>query len=200
MKISKITPQKRNKNRCSVYIDGQYRFGVTKDLVLKYDLKEDDEITEDEIQNVLLHDEKEKIRGRAYRLLSYRERSAREMRERLLRVGYDSALVEEVIHDLIADDTLNDERFASLFVKDYTHLTPKGNRFIVHELTKKGIARETIEKALKARDERDLMQQFIQKKLRGLDPKDFKDRQKIARRLLQRGFTPHIVYDALNQR
>lgn len=199
MKISKITTQKRNKNRCSVYIDGQYRFGVTKDLVLKYDLKEDDEITEDEIQNVLLHDEKEKIKSRAYRLLSYRERSAREMRERLLKVGYDSSLIEEVIRDLVADDTLNDERFASLFVKDYTHLRPKGNRFIVHELTKKGIARETIEKVLTTRDERELMQQFMQQKLKTLDPHDFKDRQRIARRLLQRGFTPHIVYDVLNQ-
>ena len=172
---------------------------MTKDLVLKYDLSEDREITEDEIQNVLLHDEKEKIKSSAYRLLSYRERSAREMRERLLRVGYDSSLVEEVIHNLIADDTLNDERFASLFVKDYTNLKPKGNRFIVHELTKKGIARETIEKVLTTRDERELMQQFMQRKLKSLDAHDFKDRQKIARRLLQRGFTPHIVYDVLNQ-
>jgi regulatory protein len=199
VKISKIKPQKRNKNRCSVYVDGQYRFGVTKDILLKHDLHEDDEITDDEIQNVLLHDEKEKIKSRAYRLLSFRERSEREMRERLLKAGYDSPLVEEVIHDLVATDSLNDERFASLFVKDYTNVKPKGNRFIVHELTRKGIDRETIDKVLKTRDERELMQQFIQQKLKNLNARDFRDRQRIARRLLQRGFTPHIVYDVLNQ-
>ena len=199
MKISKITPQKRNKNRCSVYIDGQYSFGVTKELIHKYDLTEDNEITEEEIQNLLLHDEREKIKSRAYRLLSFRERSAAEMRARLLKAGYDSSLVDDVIEDLVASDTLNDERFAALFVKDYTNLKPKGNRFIVHELTKKGIARQTIEKVLAIRDERKLMQQFMQRKLKNLDARDFRDRQKIARRLLQRGFTPHIVYDVLNQ-
>jgi regulatory protein len=167
--------------------------------VLKYDLQEDSEITEDDIQNLLLHEEKEKIKNRAYRLLSFRERSAHEMRERLLRAGYDNALVEEVIDDLRTSDALNDERFAALFVKDYTNLKPKGNRFIVHELTKKGIDKEIIEKVLTTRDERELMQQFMQQKLRTLDAHDFRDRQKIAQRLLRRGFTPHIVYDVLNQ-
>lgn len=200
MKISKIQPQKRNRNRCSVFIDGEYRFGVTKELLLKYDLKEDDQITEDEIQNLLLHDEKEKIRNCAYRLLSYRERSSREMRERLIHAGYDALLVDDVVHGLIADDTLNDERFAQAFAKDYTRVKPKGNRFIIRELAKKGITKETIEEVLKTRDERVLIKQFVQKKLKQLDPKDFKDRQKLIRRLLHHGFTPELVYEVLNER
>ena len=200
VKISKIQPQKRNRNRCSVFINGEYRFGVTKELLLKYDLKEDDQITEDEIQNLLLRDEKEKIRNRAYRLLSYRERSSREMRERLMHAGFDAHLVDDVVHGLIADDTLNDERFAQAFVQDYTRVKPKGNRFIFRELAKKGIAKETIENVLKTRDEQELLRQFIQKKLKQLDPKDFKDRQKLIRRLLHHGFTPELVYAALNKR
>ncbi len=200
MKISKVEPQKKNKNRCSIYIDGEFRFGLTKELLLKYDLKEDDQITEDEIQNLLLHDEKGKIRNRAYRLLSYRERSTQEIRERLIHVGYDAQLVDDVVHGLIADDALNDERFAQAFVKEYTRVKPKGNRFIIRELAKKGIAQETIEKVLETRDERALLEQFIQKKLKQLDPKDPKDRQKLIRRLLHHGFTSELVYEALSKR
>jgi regulatory protein len=200
VKISKIQPQKRNKKRCSVYIDGEYKFGVTKELLLKHDLKEEDPITEEEIQNVLLHEEKEKIRGRAYRLISYRERSVREMKERLMRTGYEEPLVESVISDLINEDALDDERFAQAFVRDYTTVKPKGNRFIVHELRKKGIPNETIENVLKTRDEHALLLQFIQKKLKGLDPENPKDRQKIIRRLLHHGFTPATVYEILNKR
>lgn len=173
---------------------------MTKELLLKYDIKEDDEITENDIQQLLLHEEKEKIRNRAYRLLSYRDRSSREMRERLVRAGFDAPLVDDVVHGLLADDTLNDERFAQTFVHDYTRVKPKGNRFIFRELVKKGIAKETIENVLKTRDERELLRHFIQKKLKQLDPKNVKDRQKLIRRLLHHGFTPELVYEALNKR
>lgn len=173
---------------------------MTKELLLKYDIKEGDEITEDEIQNLLLHEEKEKIRNHAYRLLSYRARSSREMRKRLIHAGFDAHLVDDVVRGLLADDTLNDERFAQAFMQDYTVVKPKGNRFIFRELVKKGIAKETIENMLKARDERELLRQFIQKKLKQLDPKDVKDRQKLIRRLLYHGFTPELVYEALSKR
>ncbi len=199
MKISKITPQKRNRKRCSIFIDGEYRFGITKELLLKYDINEDDEITEDEIHNLLFLEEKEKIRNRAYRLLSYRDRSSREMRERLIHAGFDADLVDDVVRGLLADDTLNDERFAQAFLRDYTAVRPKGNRFISRELVKKGIAKETIESVLKTRDERELLRHFIQKKLKQFDPRDFKDRQKIIRRLLHHGFTPELVYEALDK-
>ena len=84
MKISKVEPQKKNRNRCSIFIDGEYRFGLSKDLVLKYDIKEDDEIDEDLIKNVLQEAEKEKIRQRAYKILHYRDRSVQELKNRLL--------------------------------------------------------------------------------------------------------------------
>ena len=199
MKISKIEPQKKNKKRCSIYIDGEFKFGLTKELVLKYDLNEGDEITEEDIKNVLLEEEKHKIIQRAFKILHYRERSVRELRDRLMRIGFDNSLVDEVIAELIADKTLDDERFARAFVNDYTSLKPKGNRFILSELTRRGVAREIITNLLDTRDEGELIRNYIEKKASNLDMKNPKERQKLVRRLLTRGFTPDIVYDMIKK-
>jgi len=199
VKISKIEPQKKNKKRCSIYIDGEFKFGLTKELVLKYDLNEGDEITEEDIKNVLLEEEKHKIIQRAFKILHYRERSVRELRDRLMRIGFDNSLVDEVIAELIADKTLDDERFARAFVNDYTSLKPKGNRFILSELTRRGVAREIITNLLDTRDEGELIRNYIEKKASDLDMKNPKERQKLVRRSLTRGFTPDIVYDMIKK-
>ena len=199
MKISKIEPQQKNKNRCSIYIDGEFRFSLTKELVLKHDLKEDDEISEPEIKDILMEEEKGKVRNRALKILHFRQRSIKELRKRLLSIGFDALLVNDVIEELRADNTLNDEQFAQAFIGDYTTLRPKGNKFIVRELRKHGISSDIIAELLTNRDERALIKRFIEKKLGHLDKTKLKERQKIIRRLLYHGFTPDIIYETIDK-
>ena len=195
MKISKIKTQKKNSNRCSVFIDGVFRFGLTKELVIQYGLYEGAEISENDIEKILNQAEKVKIMGRALKIMHYRQRSVKELRMRLLNIGYDEIHVDDVIRELIEDRTLDDERFARAFVHDYTSLKPKGNRYIINELIKKGISKEIIDRLLKDRDEKKMIIEYIEKKARNLNMQDRKDRQKILRRLLNRGFSSELVYD-----
>lgn len=197
MRISKIETQKKNRDRVSVYIDGEYRFGLTKSLALKYDLAEDQEITEEEIKNVLYQAEKEKIRERAFRLLNFRDRSAHEMTERLLKLGYDLTLVEETVGELVAENTLDDRRFGRAFTDDYTNLKPKGNLFLRRELKHKKVAPEIIEELTKTRDEKDLIRKLVSAKLGRYDRRNPKDRQKIIRYLAYRGFALNSILDVL---
>jgi len=200
VKISKIEIQKKNSDRCSIFINGKFKFGLPKDLVIKYGLYEGDEITEQEINKILQSSEKLKIMSRACKILHYRQRSVQELRSRLLSIGYDVLLVDDVIDVLVTDNTLDDERFARAFVNDYTSLKPKGNRFIINELTKKGIDKETIVRLLDMRNEEQLIRAYIEKQARNLDVHDRKDRQKLLRRLLNRGFTSSLVYDIIDKR
>ena len=197
MKISKITIQKKNKDRCSIFIDGEFKFGLTKDLVLQYGLYEGAEITDQEIEVLLFQAEKAKIVNRAYKILHYRQRSVKEMRDRLLKIGYEVEFVDAVINEMVADSTLDDERFARAFVNDHTSLKPKGNRYILNELTKKGISKETIERLLRDRDEKQMVSEYIKHKARNLNIHTRKDRQKLLRRLLNRGFSSDLVYEIL---
>ncbi len=199
MKISKIEVQKRNKKRVSIFIDGEYRFSLSQDLLLKYNLQEGSVITEDEIKALILTEEKERIRKQAYRILRFRDRSSKELKERLMKLGYDPAIVEEVIQELLNDGTLDDDRFVQEFISDYTEFNPRGNRFIEQELRKRGIPAEMIERVIKTRDEKAIVQRVIQTKMKNLDKRNPKDRIKLARRLITRGFTPSIVYDVLGE-
>jgi regulatory protein len=198
VKISKIEPQKKNKKRSTIYINGDFAFGLSNEILLKFDFHEGDPIDEDIIQNVLLAQEKQRIRERAFRILAYRKRSVEELKTRLIKIGFDKDLVREIIEEFVRDGALNDDDFTEAFVADYTNLKPKGNIFISRELAKRGISQEAIKSALRVRDENQIVKNFLQKKLSHFNVKNPKDRQKILRRLLSRGFTPSIVYRLLN--
>ena len=199
MKISKIEPQKKNRTRSTVYVNGQFAFGISNELLVKYDIHEGDAIDDDFMQNMLMAKEKERIRTRAFRLLHYRNRAVSELRGRLLKIGFDQNLIEQVIDELIQDKTLDDENFTQSFIADYTKLRKKGNIFIRHELMKKGVARELIDRQLLKRDEKGIAAEYIRTKLSGFNLSRPKDRQKALRRLLTRGFTPSVAYEVLNE-
>lgn len=199
MKISKIEPQKKNKNRSTIFIDGKFAFGLSNEIVVKFGLTSGDELDNDLIKNVLLEQEKQKIRGRALRFLHYRKRSVQELTDRLLRIGFDRSLVEGVVKELVADNTLDDRDFAESFIADHTKLKPKGNIFLRRELDKMGVSKELVDRLVRSRDERHVIEDFMDKKLARFKLSDPKDRRAVLRRLLARGFTPGVVYDAVNE-
>ncbi|UCD19812.1 MAG: RecX family transcriptional regulator [candidate division WOR-3 bacterium] len=199
MKISKIEPQKKNKNRSSIFVDGKFAFGLSNEVLAKFDLHEGDDIDDETVQNVLLEREKQMIRTRAFRLLRYRSRSSQELKTRLLRIGFDDEPVAGVIEELMQNNSLDDEKFARSFVADYTKLRPRGNVYIRRELTKRGIAGEIIERLITARDEKVVIEGFVQRKLSDLNIKNPKDRARAIRRLLTRGFTPSVVYEVIRE-
>jgi regulatory protein len=198
VKISKIETQKKNKKRSTIYIDGKFAFGISNELLVRFDLHEGDELDNDLVQNVLLAKEKQKIRTRAYRLLHYRNRAIKELKDRLLQVGFDPVLVEEVIDEMVEDSTMDDENFAETFIADYTKIRTKGNIFIRHELTRKGVAIDVVERLLRNRDEKGIANAYMHKKLSHLDIAKPKDRQKALRRLLMHGFTPAVAYEVID--
>ncbi|UCF71536.1 MAG: RecX family transcriptional regulator [candidate division WOR-3 bacterium] len=199
MKISKIEPQKKNKNRSSIFVDGKFAFGLSNEVLVKFDLHEGDDLDDETVQNVLLESEKQMIRNRAFRLLRYRSRSTQELKTRLLRIGFDDELVAGVIEELMQNNSLDDEKFARSFVADYTKLRPRGNVYIRRELTKRGIAGEVIEHLITNRDEKVVIEGLVQKKLSDLNIKKPKDRARAIRRLLTRGFTPSVVYEVIRE-
>lgn len=199
MKISKIEVQKKNKKRSSIFIDGEFKFGLDNEIILKYDLQEGDELTEEQIKNLLLSEEKQKVKQRAYRLLRFRNRSIAEIESRLQRLGYEPAIIGDVIQELIEEGVLNNHKFARDFISDYTNLKPRGNIFIMNELKKKKVDDRYIQEILKERDERGLIRNIIEKRFSNFNKKDQKQKAKILRYLLSRGFTPKMVYDVLGE-
>jgi len=174
--------------------------GLSMEIITKHDLHEGDEISQDEIDIMIFQEERMKIRNRAYKLLAYRDRSTKEMEQRLIEKGYDGSLVREIIKELVDVEMLDDERFAHAFVHDYTHVTLRGDVFIQKELRKKGIPVSLINRELATRNERDLALRYIERKLSDLDVQVPGQRQKLVRRLLNNGFSSSLVYEIIAEK
>jgi regulatory protein len=88
----------------------------------------------------------------ALRFLEPRQRSAAEVRRRLLVRGYRPDLVEGCIERLAELGMIDDAAFARAWVQSRDRARPRGERALRQELRLKGIDREVVDETLAERD------------------------------------------------
>lgn len=147
MKISKIELQK-NPNRVNIFVDDIFAIGIENELRYKYNLETGMEIDDDFIKTVLDAEEQNKAINQALNLLSYRQRSEKEIFQALKRKDYQEAHINKAIEYCKENKYLDDRAFAEAFVNDKINLSKLGVERIRHELNLKGISREIIDRVL----------------------------------------------------
>ena len=80
--ITSVEPQKK-KERFNIFVDGKFRFGLDAETLVKSGLKVGQEISEKEIEKLVLENEVRKLMDKALRFLSFRPRSESEVRQYL---------------------------------------------------------------------------------------------------------------------
>ena len=100
--ITALKAQKRNPERISVYLDGQYAFGLAR-IVAAW-LAVGQSLSEAKIAQLRKQDALEKAYQSALHLLSYRQRSEQEIRRKLLEKGFDQEDCERVLERLKTRD------------------------------------------------------------------------------------------------
>ena len=88
----------------------------------------------------------------ALRFLEARQRSAAEVRRRLLLHGYRADLVDGAIGRLLDLAMIDDAAFAHAWVESRDRARPRGERALRRELAAKGVDRETVDGAIEERD------------------------------------------------
>ena len=110
-----------------------------------------------------------KAKDYAFKLLSYRPRSIKEIRNRLKKKDYSSKVILEVIKNLKRLKFLNDKEFAKMWMENRIRTRPMGRYRLKQELIQKGIDRDLIEKTLsnyREEEEIELARELTQRKLR----------------------------------
>jgi regulatory protein len=128
-----------------------------------------------------------RAKERALRLLRYRERSVAELARKLEGSGYDVALATAIVAHCQELGLVDDERFAEMWVHS-RNATGHGARRIRQELAQKGVAPTVISAALERECPADQEFDRAQACLRGQRAQNPKDRERLARRLVSRGF------------
>jgi regulatory protein len=137
------------------------------------------------------------LRKTAMDYLARREHSEQELTRKLTGRGFDAALIETAVAELVADGLLSDARFAEAFVNSRFQ-RGSGPQKIRVELRERGVAAELISLSIEVFDEqwRERVREVREKKFGTDMPGDFRERSRQMRFLQQRGFTSEQISGA----
>ena len=136
----------------------------------------------------------------ACRYLSYRPRSEKEIKIRLLRRGFDNPCIEIVLKKLREQALIDDLAFARFWSDNRESFSPRGRVLLRKELKDKGIAPDIIDEVLDGLDEESSAYRAAQRKMKAFASSDFKDFQhKLGAFLKRRGFSYTITNNTVNQ-
>lgn len=147
----------------------------------------------------------EAAKQKAFRLLSLRPHSEKELEKKLQEKGFPAVVVKETLEKLLDLKYLNDASFANQWARNLVVNKLWGNKKVAASLREKGVAADLIDEALeKARGElpeEAAIEIFIKKKAakRKTAAWDFKEKQKIFQALLGRGFPSSLILNKLGR-
>lgn len=198
--VTKIIFQGKKKDRRSVFLNGEFAFGIGPETFAVFPLTEGQVITGKQVQVIQFHEEYEHAKELAVRYLAIRMRSRKELEIYLARKQIPKPVLRRVIQYCTEHHYLDDTSFAEAFIRDQINLNQTGILKIKAALLKKGITKEIIEDVLKTVEtEIDELATALcvgQKKLKTLSD-DKNRKQKLIRFLIQRGYRPDTIFKAV---
>ncbi len=202
MRITKVSRQKKNPNRLSIFADGRFVLSADEEAVVSLDLREGREIDESDLLRVREADSDRRSLETAFRLLKIRSRSLNELRERLIRKHFPSDSIDRAIERARQMGYLDDEKFSLERIRSLRE-KGKGPFLIRAELRKAGIDDEKINEYLARPDEgsgpdseriRDIALTRL-KRMKGLD--DATAARRLTGFLSRRGFDIETIKEGL---
>ncbi|MBN8836757.1 MAG: RecX family transcriptional regulator [Sphingobacteriia bacterium] len=133
---------------------------------------------------------------------AYQERSHAEVTEKLYNFGLRKTDVAILLSQLIEDDYVNEERFATQFAGGKFRIKQWGKVKIEYELRQKKVSPRNIKKALASIDEEmytKTLHELTIKKWRSLKNEQYLNRMaKTTNYMLQKGFERNEIITAIN--
>lgn len=165
--ITLIEPQKRDKTRCNVYVDGRFYCGVKLEVAVKYHLKAGVRIEKSELDEIQLETEKSQALDKAMTHLSASMKTKKQMRDFLAKKGYTEAVIDYVIDKLEYYSLIDDRAYCKAYVHS---VKGKGKRALENDLKRRGAASGAIESVLDdVVEDADEASAILRKYLRGKD-------------------------------
>lgn len=190
--ITALKVQKRNKERVNLYLDGEFAFGLP--LMEAAELRCGQCLTEAEIEALIHEGEIQTAFHRALRFLSYRPRSAEEIRRYLVKKELPDSVVAAVIDRLQHRGYVDDRAFARFWIENRNAFKPMAPRALRYELRQKGVDADVFQTLVEELDVEDAAYRAAVKQIwryRGKTPQEFK--RKLGAMLQRRGFYEDVI-------
>lgn len=144
--ITKIEIQKKNKNRVNVFLNEEFAFSCSAELIYYHNLKKNEKINIELFEEIIREDNYLKAKNSALRVLEKSYKTEREMFEKLVGLGYDEKTSSRVMKFLKEYSFVDDNKYADMFIRGKSSLWGKSK--IKYMLIRKGIPEEILENGL----------------------------------------------------
>lgn len=196
--ITALEPQKRQRDRVSVFLDGEFAFGLPEVEAAR--LQVGQTLSDEAIAELRAVDALARAFDRAVRLLARRPYSAAEIRRALASKEIAPGVIDEALARLEALGYVDDYAFAQYWVENRERFRPRGARALRYELRQKGIADAIIQQALDGLDSAESAYAAARehvRRLHGLDRRTFRTR--LSGFLTRRGFEYGTVREVVDR-
>ena len=193
--ITAILPQKKDKTRCNIYLNGQFYCGMKLEVVLQNRLKSGQDVDASYLDELQFESEKLVALDKAMTHLSSSMKTKKQISDFLKRKGYVDSVIDYVLQKLQGYGFVDDTEYARQYVRSAGK--SKGRRLIAVELQKKGLSSDEAKTAvenMQGEDESAL--KILQKYMRGKQA-DRETLYKAFRYLIGKGFEYDTAKSAL---
>lgn len=143
--ITSISIQTKNKNRCNIFVDGEFVCGVSMETVFKNRLKVGTQIDSARLVELVNESEKSEALTKALDYISSRLKTKRQIKEYLVGKGYSDEVAWYVVDKLKSYNYVNDEEYSKRYIE--TTSKTQGRRLVEYKLMMRGVKKEDISSA-----------------------------------------------------
>ena len=200
--ITALEPQAKTRRhlgaRLNVFVNDRFSFALDAGLAARRGLEPGVLLDAETLAELLNEDGAAKAYAGALNFLSFRVRSAKEVRARLERDEWPDEVIDAVLSRLQEERLLDDAQFAAMWVENRSRFRPRGTGVLRQELRQKGVEKNSIEAALPDIDEEaENALGALRSKLRSWEHYEPKEQREKALGFLQRrGFNFSVARDA----
>lgn len=189
-------------SRSKVYIDGEFAFVLYKGELRSYHLCAGEEIAQKDYDEIMKEVLPKRAKLRAMNLLTKREYTERQLRDKLRAGYYPQKVIEEALAYVAGFHYTDDLRYACDYITG--HEDTRSRRRIEQDLLGKGIDKATLEQAWDKweeqggrQDEAAMIQALLKKRGYDVEKAERKERQRTYLFLVRKGFSGDAVRKAL---
>ena len=195
-KITAIEPQKNNKNRYSVFLDGEYGFSLDDETLVKSRIKVGSELSGEDVRYLTEEAGFSYCKEYGMKLLSRKRYTKAELCRRLQEKGFECA--EDVCERFLELNLLDDREYARCFISDAMKISGKGERVIRLELKRKGISDSIIDEMMDGFENNDALLRLVEKKFKGRT-NDRKTAASVFASCIRKGFGADEIRSAIRK-
>lgn len=201
--ITKIEIGKRNKERVNIYIDDEFAFSLSAEIVYKENLAPKQVIDVEKLTRLAREDEFMKCKSSALKIVERSYRTEKEIFNKLITKEYSKESINRTIEFLREYNLINDRNYVKMYVKD--KLKSQGKNKIKYNLKRKGISDELIIEELSKIDDEDskngaiILAQKKYNELKRRESDQYKLSQKLYRFLISKGYNYDLASDVMKE-